>query len=345
MALQWLDGFESYGVTNGNTAIGALNKYTNSLGTLTVRAGRLTGHSLSGNSSVVMTTPAFTANDTWIVGFAYYYIKTTNIEEPVFQLIDGSTVQSSVNLQPNGELQARKSSGGTSLGFTTGARIRAGVWNYIEIKIKVHASTGTVDIKVNGVSVMSVTGKNTDQAASSQATKVALCGATSTNQSTFDDFYVCDKGGSDNNTFLGPQKVTTIFATGDHGTNQWTPNSGSNHYDRVNENPHDTNTSYVSDAATLPGDIEEWDYADTGSEITAIKGIMVNTVFENDLVTLHHLINHVKSNGTTSDDAGNSGQNGTYITSSYLLEDDPHTAALWTKTNLDAALFGVKAGA
>lgn len=338
--LRWIDGFESYGTTNGNTAVGALNKYTNSLGTLTVRAGRLAGHSLSGNSSVVLTTPAFTANDIWFVGFAYYYIKTTNIEEPVFQLIDGSTVQCTVNLQCNGELQARKGSGGTSLGFTTGARIRAGTWNYIEIKIKVHASAGTVDIKVNGVNVMALTGKNTDQHASAQATAVALCGASSNNQSTFDDFYVLDNTGSNNNTFLGPQKATMILATGDHGTNQWTPNSGSNHFDRVNENPHDSSTSYISDLLT--GDTEEFDYANTGSEVTAIKGVMVNTVFETDSVVALSVKNHVNSGGTSSDDAGTAGTNGTYKTASFLVETDPNIAALWTKTNLDAALFGVK---
>lgn len=340
MALQWIDGFESYGTTNGNTAIGALNKYTNSLGTLTVRAGRLAGHSLSCNGSVVMTTPAFAANDTWIVGFAYYYNKTTNIEEPILQLFDGATVQCAVNLQCNGELQARKSAGGTSIGFTTGARIRAGVWNYIEVKIKVNATTGTVDIRVNGVSVMSVTGKNTDQAASGQATKIALCGASSGNQSTFDDFYVCDKSGSNNNTFLGGQKVTTLFPTGDSGTNQWTPSSGSNHFDRVNENPHDSSTTYLSDILT--GDTEEFNYADTGSEVTLIKGVLVNTVFETDSALPFSVKNHVNSGGTSSDDAGTAGTNGTYDTASFLVESDPNTTALWTKTNLDAALFGVK---
>lgn len=341
--LQWIDGFESYGVTNGNTAVGALNKYTNSLGTLTVRAGRLAGHSLSGNSSVVLTTPAFSANDTWIVGFAYYYIKMTNIEEPIYQLIDGTTVQCSLFLDPNGELRIYRGSQSTSLGFTTGAHLRAGSWNYIEIKIKVHASTGTVDIHINGVSVLSLTAKNTDQHVSSQATAVALCGATSSNQSTFDDFYVCDKSGSNNNTFLGPQKVTTIFPTGDHGTNQWTAvGTGTTHADRVKENPHDSSTTYLHNtSAPPPGDVEEWDYANTGSEVTTIKGIQINTVFEADNITPNNIINHANSGGTSSDGSGVAGTNGTYTTASRLIETDPNTSALWTKTNLDAALFGV----
>lgn len=339
--LRWIDGFESYGVTNGNTAIGALNKYTNALGTITVRAGRLAGHSISLNSSAVLTTPAFTASDTFTVGFAYYYEKMSNIEEPVFQLIDGSTVQCSLYLDPNGELRIYRSLAGTSLGFTTGARIRSGVWNYIEIKIKVSTTVGTVDIHINGISVLSLSSVNTDQHTSSQATAVALCGATSTNTSTFDDFYVLDKSGSNNTTFLGPQKVTTVFPTSDAGTNQWgSIGAGFTHAAQVNENPNDGNLSYLVDSTS--GHTEELNYVATGSEVTTIKGIQMNTIFDTDSGAAFSVKNHVNSGGTSSDDAGTAGTNGTYVTAARLVETDPHTSALWTKTNLDASLFGVK---
>jgi hypothetical protein len=131
-----------------------------------------------------------------------------------------------------------------------------------------------------------------------------------------------------------------IKPTSDNGTNQWTPNSGTTHFNRLTEIPEDTNTTYLSDATS--GDTEEFGYGSTGSEVTSIKGIQVNTVFETDSATAFSMKNHVKSGATTSDDGGTAGVNGTYNTASYVLETDPNTSALWTKTNVDACLFGVK---
>ena len=340
MALRWIDGFESYGVTNGNTAVGVLNKYTNNFGTLTVRAGRLGGHALSLSGSANIVTPAFTANDTWITGFGFRYSQVAS-EQEILILNDGSTVQFSLTYQPNGEMRVYRGDFNHLLGTTSGARLRAGVWAYIEVKVKIHGSTGTVDVKVNGVSVLSLTSQNTDQAGTIQATKVGLVSSSAGGDlDTFDDFYVCDKSGSNNTTFLGPQKVTTLFPTSDHGTNQWTPNAGGTHYNRLTDNPNDGSTTYLSDATS--GDTEEFGYASTGSEVTSIKGVQINTVFETDSGTAFSVKNHVNSGGTSSDDAGTAGTNGTYTTASRLVETDPNTSALWTKTNLDASLFGVK---
>jgi len=342
MALKWIDGFESYGVTNGNSAVGVASKYTSSGGTLTIRAGRLGGHALSLSGSQTLSTPVFAANDTWIVGFAFFYVHVAATEQQIMLFKDGATNQCSLYLLPTGELKFYRSDQGSNLGISSGARIRSGVWNYIEVKVKISTTTGTVDIHVNGVSVLSLTSKNTDQGASSQATKIAL-GASSagSDQFTFDDYYVCDKSGSNNTTFLGPQKVTTIFPTGDNGTNQYAATgAGTTHADRVKENPYDSSTTYVSDSTS--GDTEEWDYANTGSEVTSIKGVQMNTVFETDSASAFSIKNHVNSGGTSSDDAGTAGVNGTYNTSPRLVETDPNTSALWTKTNLDASLFGVK---
>jgi hypothetical protein len=108
----------------------------------------------------------------------------------------------------------------------------------------------------------------------------------------------------------------------------------------VNETPPNGNTSYDSDSTS--GHTEEWDYANTGSEISSIKGIQVNSVFETDSASAFSLKNHINSGGTSSDDAGTAGVNGTYNTVGFVAEVDPNTSSLWTKTNLDAALFGVK---
>lgn len=345
MALRWIDSFESYGTVVGNSSVGLLNKYTTnfgSAGSFTIQSGRVGGKSIRISSSITALTPAFAAQNTWIVGFGLYHDQFTT-STPVFLLIqDGATIQCSVTLSGTGELQFWRGNAGALLGTTSGAKIKCGVWQYIEVKVKISTTVGTVDIHVNGVSVLSLTAQNTDNGGTAQATKFALQSSpASVDHTTFDDFYVCDNTGSNNTTFLGPQKVTMIAPTGDHGTNQFAATgAGTTHADRVKENPHDSSTTYVSD--TVSTDTEEWDYADTGSEVTSIKGVQVNTVMETDSASAFSVKNHVKSVATSSDDAGTAGINGTYATASFLQETDPNTAALWTKSGLDAALFGVK---
>lgn len=345
--LRWIDSFESYGTSIGSNSVGLFNKYTSNFGdatSFTVRAGRGTGKSIRIASSITMITPTFTAQDTWIIGFGMYHDQVTTSQPVPLLIRDGTTVQCSVALSVTGELQFYRgsaSAGGTLLFTTSGAKIRCGIWQYIEVKVKINNSTGTIDIRVNGVSVLSQTGVNTRNGAANQATNFALQSSpAAADHTTVDDLYVCDNTGSNNTTFLGPQKGTMIAPTGDNGTNQWTATgAGTSHADRVKENPHDTNTTYLSD--TVSGHIEEFDYANTGSEITSIKGVQVNTVFETDSASAFSVKNRVNSGGTTSEDAGAAGTNGTYKTTAFLQETDPNTSALWTKTNLDASLFGI----
>lgn len=350
MALKWLDGFESYGTVVGNNPKGLFNKYTSNFASddtsYTLQTGRGGGKAIRIAGSTTINTPVFTAQDTWTIGFGLFHDRLASSQPVILIVKDSTTAQCSVALSVTGELQFYRgsaSAGGTLLFTTSGAKIRCGVWQYIEVKVKINNTTGTIDIHVNGVSVLSQTSVNTRNGAANQATNFALQSSpAAADHTTFDDFYVCDNQGSNNTTFLGPQKVTIIFPTGDHGTNQWTTSgAGTTHADRVKENPHDASTTYVTD--TVSGNTEEWDYADSGSEITSIKGIMLNTVFETDSAGAFSVKAHASSGGTVSDDAGTAGTNGTYKNPSpFLLETDPNTSALWTKTNLDAAIFGVK---
>jgi hypothetical protein len=347
MALKWLDGFESYGTTNGNNVLVMLGttrvKYLSDFGgnsNVQVQPGRLGGHSVN-VGGVTLETPDFTAQDTWIVGFGFYYENRT-VSQELMIWKDSTTKQCSLSFELNGELKFWRGDVANGLVSTSGANMRSGRWYYIEIKVKIHNSTGTVDIKINGVSKLSATGLNNRAGANNQATRIALHGSSNGgNNFRYDDWYVCDNQGSNNNDFLGPQKVSTISPTGDHGTNQWTATgTGTTHADRVKELGADSSTTYVSDSTS--GDTEEWDYANTPSDLTSIKGILLCTVFETDSGTAFSVKNHINSGGTSSDDSGTAGVNGTYNQTCFLAENDPNTSALWTKTNLDAALFGVK---
>ena len=347
MALRWIDGFETYGVTPGNNSVGLIGKYTSNFGdatSFTVRAGRqASDFAMRIASSITMIAPTFSNDSTWTVGFGFKQDFFTN-EQDILYFNDGGTVQCSVSVSSDGELRVYRGTGGGGgalLGMTAGARLRSGIWCYIEVKIKFNTTTGTVDVCVNGSNVLSLTSKNTAASGTGQASKISLAGSANGVDHTYvDDFYILDSSGSNNTTFLGPQKVTAVLPSADGGTLQWTPNSGSNHYDRVNENPHDSSTSYLSDSTS--GHVDVWSKSATVASIANIKGIQQNTVFETDSGSAFSVIQRLVSGGTTSDDSGTAGTNGTYKTASRVIETDPNTGSLWTQANLDSATIGIK---
>lgn len=103
--------------------------------------------------------------------------------------------------------------GGTSIGASSAGAFPSASWNYIEIKIFISATVGTVDVLVNGVSVLALTGQNTKGSGSSS--DIGQIGYKPLNGSsvTFDicHIYVSDNvGAAPQNTFLGDVRVQTV---------------------------------------------------------------------------------------------------------------------------------------
>lgn len=146
----------------------------------------------------------------------------------IFTLLDGATPQVAITCDGSGHLLAYRSSpgiGGNVLLGTSSAAMTYGTYHYIEAKVKVDSTTGTVDIHVDGISFLSLSGQNTQVTAFPQVGGVALgtwSGGGSITAMYWDDFYICDSTGSFNNTFLGPTSVLAILPTGNGTSDQWT---------------------------------------------------------------------------------------------------------------------------
>ena len=68
--------------------------------------------------------------------------------------LDNGSKEVTVTINTDGKLKVyRGSSGGTLLGTTSAADV-ASTWVYVEIKVKFHGSTGTVDVHFDGSSVL-----------------------------------------------------------------------------------------------------------------------------------------------------------------------------------------------
>ena len=203
MALLWIDGFENYGTTEGSapspTGVMARKYTVNGESTLDIEAGRDGGKSMQvGSSTVWLQTPGLTTERTLVVGVAFKIANVTSFGTLVeMHNLDGTGFNVYFNI---GELQARRAS--TVMKSTTGLNLVAGVWYFLEYKCFCDNTTGSYEIRIDGVNVLSDTNVDTQNTtAFNYHVRVRLRTGSSA-ENTFDEWYILDTSGSTHKHFV-----------------------------------------------------------------------------------------------------------------------------------------------
>jgi len=259
--------------------------------------------------------------DTWDVGkrtFAHLSHSTGTI---LLSLDTVNTDEWRVVLPDAGTYTTTNSSGG---GFG---------WYYVECKI-VFGDTGSFELKINGVTELSASGidtNNNDKLSSWLRLKVPGDG-----KHWYDDVYVCDSTGSENNDFLGVCQVIALFPDGDGSSSDFTPSAGDN-YENVDENPVDDDTTYNSGSH---GAIDYYTYT-ASVDNNLIRGIQINTTVQATDAESMAVKSKIKSGASTED--GNTHYiNVGYVTRYEIVLADPDTSSRWLEAGINAAEFGLE---
>lgn len=331
MSLIFIDGFDHY----NSSAIGEKwNSWNGSIYSTSGRRGGgcigLTNRFYNGYKNLG------TSDTTWIFGAAFRY---GSLGRDLFAFCEGSTNHCYISTNSSGYLEVRNGSG-TLLGTSTGATINTNNWTFIEMKVYVHSSAGTVDVRINGVSVLSLTGKNTRNGGSGILSTLYI-GQTSTAvcfDGYIDDLYLCNSSGSTNTTFLGDVRIDTLLPTGDGNYTQFTPSTGTAHYSNVNKTTPST-TPYNSSATS--GQRDSYTFPTLASLTSqTIYGIQINAAALKSDAGARSLGTMSRLSSTDKDGAGAAmSTTQTYI--SEIQETDPASAA-WTESSINSAQFGVK---
>jgi hypothetical protein len=127
------------------------------------------------------------------------------------------------------------------------------VYNYVEVKVTFsHLAAGSVEIRVNGQSVLSLTNVVTGNSGVDWATALQLRGQGG-GGTYIDDFYLCDLTGGVNDDFLGPVRIYCMLPSADAAPLDWTPSVAGPHYPLVNSVPVDQ-TTMVQDSTVADQD-------------------------------------------------------------------------------------------
>jgi hypothetical protein len=187
-----------------------------------------------------------------IVGFAIKPPTGGTPNGAFMQFRDSSdTVQFVVDLTAAGRVRVKSATGGSVLAESSDAAISFDVYQYFEIKCTIDSSSGTVQVRVDGADVIPATGSlNTQQAGSGGAQKLLWHSWSNGVNTDYDDLYLCDTSGASFNDFLGDIKVDPVFPDADGNYSQFTPSTGTDHYDVIDDVGPGGLTEY-NEAATV----------------------------------------------------------------------------------------------
>lgn len=346
----WADSFDHYGSDKTNMLDGAWAEVSQlaSLSTAHPRTGTR-GMLLGGNNGRIRRVLGG-AKTTAGIGAAYFFpiLPSANGIWALFRFMDSNNApQVSVFLDSTGQISCYRgfgSSSGASFGVLLGLSdpdnlVTARANNHIEVKATI-GPAGSVEVRLNGVTILNLTGVNTRN-----TTSPAL-GESSTSQiqmgpiSNFqgfdgyvDDVIAWDTSGSLNNDFIGDKKVFTDFPDADTAEVDWTPSTGSARYAMIDDPDPDGDGTY--DEATAAGDRMGVTFPDVNAATISIAAICLIHKSKKTDAGVCNIQSHIAQGGDESDGVDRA------MTTAYTCyldayEVNPHTAAPWTPAEANA---------
>lgn len=334
MALLFMDSFDDGLIDGGYKGYGGVPPSGGDISTTYGRNGK--GVRIGDQTNDYLYRATGSTDDTLILGFAGYVETLTN-GDVMLRFEDGATVQVQFRFYTDGSISAFR--GGTLLGNSGAGKFLEDTWQYYEFKVKFANTGGTVDVRVNGVSVLSLSSQDTQDTANAYATNWRLAGASGYLENLYvDDLYLADSTGTVNTDFLGDVKVETLLPNG-NGNSSGMTGSDSNQTDNyllVDDNPVVT-TDYVESATE--GHKDTYAMGNLASTNVSVYGMQVSLVTQKDDTGSKYLRPVVRSGST--DYAGTSvALNTSWEGMHEIWEQDPNTSADWTPTNVNAVEVG-----
>lgn len=250
----------------------------------------------------------------------------------------GATKQITVTRDSTGtELQIRSGSYNGSVLATTSFSQELQTWYYLELKVVINASTGSVELKIDGNVVASASGVNTDPAGSGSFDYVELTGSSTYHVEYFDDWYICDGSGSYNTDYLGDVNIECLAPTSDGADQDFALSTGTDGYALVDEIPA-SDTDYVEGDAVA----ERFSVGVTAAnDGRTIYGVMINQLDINpDVGTMG--IKLFANNNASENQSAEFTVGSTEKRRFFVVERDPDSGGAWTYSILNASEFGVE---
>lgn len=351
MALLWCDGFDHYGVIGNLTEGVYADRGTDiTLSTINPRTGT---HCLRGSggtaSSRLLRRVLGSAKTSVGIAGAFYLATLPSVanRDKFFDFRDAAnTVQITIAIDTTGTISVWRGLAGTTLLGTSGVVVTAETYQHVEAFVFFSQTVGTVEVRVNGVTVLSLSGVDTVASTLVESSQVSIGGASSNAAPTvvmdMDDIFCYDDTGSFNNTFIGDRRVLTLFPNANTIQADWTAVGAATGYECIDEANPDGDTTYITAGVPgSPGPISEFGVQNLPAGISAISGVVVVEFARKTEAGVANTQWSVIS-GASETAGADKPMTEIYTYRQDVFETDPASAAPFTPSEVDALLIKVE---
>jgi len=334
VALLWMDSFDFYATADVAaryvTAGSSVNIYAGS--------GRRGSAALNLGATNAVYRSSLPVSGTTCIAGAAFKTPEASPNYPFFKVMQGGTVQCSLDLV-GGLLRFWRGDQGTLLGTAASGALLINTYYYVEMKVVVDPSAGSVVLRVNNVVVLSLSSVNTAASGSAGWTALALYGPSFTGPYVyFDDFYLLDGSGSAPwNDVLGDCRVDVRYPTAAGATTGWTPSTGSN-WQNVDDAAPNGDTDYNSATGVATDTFTVQDAPVVGATIYGVQQNLSVKKSDPGFCTVAPVIRHSGVDYVGTDYSPPT----SYVFATQTRQTNPGTSAQWTEAGFNAAEFGYK---
>lgn len=246
---------------------------------------------------------------------------------------------------------------GTTLKGTTDVAFSISRFYRMEVRVKINASTGIIDVRVDDVtqtasSVSPLWSGDTTSGSGNIGGWGINVPLSSGGKAYWDDVCINDTTGSFNNSWAGENYIQRLDFTAAGTNNALTTDSGagaSDNYTHINNKtstgatpgtPNISTATYVYTAAV--GDKDTYLASALPGEIGSINAVMAVAYCVKGSSNAPTKVDLECISGATTSDGSDLTMPTSWGYVNRVFETDPNTGAAWTKTNLGTAEFGFK---
>lgn len=259
-----------------------------------------------------------------------------NTDRMVFGFLNGANArQVSITSDSTGKIAVLRPDD-TQIAITASPVLVANAWNHIEVRAVASATVGTIEIRVNGVTVLTANTLNTGTSYE-QFCETAF-GSSETANYFIKDLVTWDGLGTRNNDFLGTVQVIGRTPSSDVLTG-WTPASGTSQFQMINNSPPLDATEYLTAPFPLPTP-SSFGLSQLPADTTSVKAMIVQSRVRNTDGGDGNFQASLVSGAATGNGA-NRPMTSAFTYYEDLFELDPNTAAAWTVAAANAAVLRI----
>lgn len=257
----------------------------------------------------------------------------------------GATTHITIQYDQAGTIRVyRGTTAGTLLGSSASPVFIDATLHYVEATVTLSDTVGVIEVKVDGVVVITLTSQDTKNAGTKTVFDRVVFGrgASAGNRHMIDDCYIVRVDGSGVNTYMDAPRIYGVTPNADGSSSQFVGSDGNsvNNYLLVDEVPPSL-TDYVEDSTSGHRDLYNissvaWATSDTP------QGVRLGSIVQNTDASTRNIKLGVKSGGTVNMGAGQSIGVGSATRLGRVLPLNPVTATGWTQADIDALEIGVE---